>query len=152
MERVRRPRQPEPTQHPPFTGRQEARARVDRKALQVTRHRRRLPTDGGIGPDPPGPGPMYLHHRQGQRLLGRPTEQPLALPVVQVHWAGAGWVGADAAVGWEASPVTGDLQRFAVDPRAGFLAPGERRVLGWLRLTRPADTLHAEVVGEQLSR
>jgi hypothetical protein len=81
-----------------------------------------------------------------------PTEQPLALPVVQVHWAGAGWVGADAAAGWEASPVTGDLQRFAVDPRAGFLAPGERRVLGWLRLTRPADTLHAEVVGEQLSR
>ena len=81
-----------------------------------------------------------------------PTEQPLALPEVQVQWTGAGWVGSDAAVGWEVAPATDRSQRFTVDPRAGFLAPGERRVLGWLRLTRPADDVRAEVVGEQLSR
>jgi hypothetical protein len=61
-------------------------------------------------------------------------------------------VGSDAAIGWEAAAVTGNLQRFKVDPRAGFLAPGERRVLGWLRLTQPAEVVGAEVVGEQLSR
>jgi hypothetical protein len=55
-------------------------------------------------------------------------------------------------LGWEVAPPAGDAVRFTVDPRAGFLAPGERRVLGWLRLTQPAERLTAEVVGEQLSR
>jgi hypothetical protein len=85
-------------------------------------------------------------------VVYNPTEQPLALPPVQVRWTGAAWVGADAALGWEVAPPAGDAVRFTVDPRAGFLAPGERRVLGWLRLTQPAERLTAEVVGEQLSR
>ncbi|MCX6918384.1 MAG: DUF3142 domain-containing protein [Verrucomicrobia bacterium] len=81
-----------------------------------------------------------------------PTEQPLALPPVLVRWTGAGWVGADAAVGWETAAPAGNTVRFTVDPRAGFLAPGERRVLGWLRLTQPAASLTAEVASEQLPR
>lgn len=81
-----------------------------------------------------------------------PTEQPLPLPPVLVRWSGAGWVGADAALGWEVATPAGNALRFTVDPRAGFLAPGERRVLGWLRLTQPGETLTAEIIGEQLSR
>ena len=81
-----------------------------------------------------------------------PTEQPLPLPPVLARWSGASWVGADAAAGWEVAPPAGNTLRFTVDPRAGFLAPGERRVLGWFRLTQAAGSLTAEVVSEQLSR
>lgn len=81
-----------------------------------------------------------------------PTEQPLALPEVQVRWAGAAWVGADAAVGWEVAQATGEGVSFKVDPRAGFLAPGERRVLGWLRLSQPAAVIRVEADGQQVSR
>lgn len=85
-------------------------------------------------------------------VICNPTEQPLPLPPIQVRWAEAGWVGADAAAGWQVDPPAGESMRFLVDPRAGFLAPGEQRVVGWLRLTRADARLTAEVVGEQLSR
>lgn len=81
-------------------------------------------------------------------VVVNPTEQPLALPVVRVRWPTSTWLAADAAMGWEVAAATGRSQDFAVDPRAGFLAPGERRSVGWLRLSAPDPGLRAEALGE----
>ena len=81
-------------------------------------------------------------------VVVNPTEQPLAAPVVRVRWAASTWLAADAASGWELAAPTDRSQDFAVDPRAGFLAPGERRVVGWLRLSVADPGLRAEALGE----
>jgi hypothetical protein len=81
-------------------------------------------------------------------VVVNPTPQPLALPVIKVRWSRAGWVAADAAEGWTVPAAEAHGQVFAVDPRAGFLAPAERRVVGWLRLSASDPTLHVETVGE----
>ncbi len=81
-------------------------------------------------------------------VVVNPTPQPLALPVVRVRWSSASWVGADAAEGWTLADAKAHAQDFAVDPRAGFLAPGERRVVGWLRLSAVDPGLRMETVGE----
>lgn len=64
------------------------------------------------------------------------TGQPLPLPVVAVAWTGARAFAADATADWVAE--SGPLAvTFRPHPLAGFLAPGERRVVGWVRLTEP---------------
>jgi hypothetical protein len=67
------------------------------------------------------------------------TGQPLPLPGVRLNWKGAG-AAADVAAGWSAA-VTGGEATFHPRPVAGFLAPGERRVVGWARLSeaRPVE-------------
>ena len=80
-----------------------------------------------------------------------PTDQPLVLPRIRVRWSGATWVGSDAAAGWAPASTTVGGQDFVADERAGFLAPGERRVVGWLRLDRPVE-LRTEAVSEQVAR
>jgi len=81
-------------------------------------------------------------------VVVNPTPQPLALPVIKVRWSTAAWVAADAAEGWTVPAAQAHAQDFTVDPRAGFLAPGERRVVGWLRLSAADPALHVETVGE----
>ena len=74
------------------------------------------------------------------------TEQPLPMPTLALTWSGARLLGADATAGWVAS-TAGEGLRFRPDERAGFLAPGERRVVGWVRLTE-ARPVAGRVGGE----
>jgi len=74
------------------------------------------------------------------------TEQPLPMPTLAMAWSGARVLGADATAGWVAS-AAGEGLRFRPDERAGFLAPGERRVVGWVRLTE-ARPVAVRLVGE----
>jgi len=91
-------------------------------------------------------GPLY------DLVVVNPTEQPLPLPRVRVRWHDATQVAADAAQGWMVGPALREGQDFPADERAGFLAPGERRVVGWLRLDRSAPGLRTEAVREQVGR
>jgi len=75
-----------------------------------------------------------------------PTEQPLATPTVELAWSGARLQGADATASWVAAP-RGEGLAFRPHPLAGFLAPGERRVVGWARLSEPRP-VQVRVVGE----
>jgi len=68
--------------------------------------------------------------------LVNPTDQPLPVPAVELAWPGARALGADATADWVASPRDEGLV-FRPHPLAGFLAPGERRVVGWVRLAEP---------------
>jgi len=74
------------------------------------------------------------------------TGQPLPLPAVEVAWRGTRALAADATTDWVASPGGGGMI-FRPHPLAGFLAPGERRVVGWVRLTetRPVEV---RILGE----
>ena len=69
-----------------------------------------------------------------------PTGQPLPLPAIEVAWRGTRALGADATMDWVARPGPAAIV-FRPHPLAGFLAPGERRVVGWVRLAeaRPAE-------------
>lgn len=75
-----------------------------------------------------------------------PTGQPLALPAVEVAWRGTQVLGADATIDW--IPATGSATvTFRPHPRAGFLSPGERRVVGWVRLAE-ARPVSVRALGE----
>jgi hypothetical protein len=63
-----------------------------------------------------------------------PTGQPLPLPAIEVAWRGTRALGADATADWVAASGP-EAVTFRPHPRSGFLAPGERRVVGWVRLT-----------------
>ena len=65
------------------------------------------------------------------------TGQPLPMPALELTWRGARLLGADATSDWVAV-ARGEGMTFRPHPLAGFLAPGERRVVGWVRLTEPA--------------
>lgn len=75
-----------------------------------------------------------------------PTGQPLPLPAVEVAWRGAGVLGADATLDWVAASGP-EAVTFRPHPRAGFLAPGEHRVVGWVRLAE-ARPVSVRVLGE----
>lgn len=75
-----------------------------------------------------------------------PTGQPLPMPTVELAWADARLQGADATASWVAAP-RGEGLIFRPHPLAGFLAPGERRVVGWVRLTE-ARPVSVRVLGE----
>jgi hypothetical protein len=65
-----------------------------------------------------------------------PTEQPLPLPEILAEWDNpAQLFGADGTTDWEAKD-NGNSVRFARRPGMGFLAAGERRVVGWIRLNK----------------
>jgi hypothetical protein len=74
------------------------------------------------------------------------TGQPLPLPTLELSWTGARLLGADATGSWVAA-ARGEGLVFRPDERAGFLAPGERRVVGWVRLTE-ARPVTVRVAGE----
>jgi len=74
------------------------------------------------------------------------TGQPLPLPAVEVAWRGTRALGADATTDWVAASGP-EIVTFRPHPRAGFLAPGERRVVGWVRLTE-ARPVSVRVLGE----
>lgn len=65
-----------------------------------------------------------------------PTDQPLPVPAVELAWPGARALGADATADWVAASGP-EAVTFRPHPLAGFLAPGERRVVGWARLAEP---------------
>ena len=65
-----------------------------------------------------------------------PTEQPLPLPAIHAEWDNpAQLFGADGTIDWEAKD-NGNSVRFERRPGTGFLAAGERRVVGWIRLNK----------------
>lgn len=73
--------------------------------------------------------------------LVNPTEQPLPLTGVRVTWEeSAKLVAADGVSDWEAEQLEGGQGgRFRLRAGAGFLAPGARRVIGWIRLTEASE-------------
>ena len=75
-----------------------------------------------------------------------PTGQPLPMPTLEVVWTGARVLGTDATMDWTAVAAAAGVA-FRPHPLAGFLAPGERRVVGWVRLTE-ARPVQVRVVGE----
>jgi hypothetical protein len=75
-----------------------------------------------------------------------PTDQPLPVPAVELAWPGARALGADATADWVTEPRGAGLV-FRPRPLAGFLAPGERRVVGWARLAEP-HPVEARLGGE----
>lgn len=79
-------------------------------------------------------------------VVVNPTGQPLPLPTVELAWAGARLQAADATASWVAAP-QGEGMVFRPHPLAGFLAPGERRVVGWARLSE-SRPVQVRVVGE----
>lgn len=65
-----------------------------------------------------------------------PTDQPLPLPSLRVAWLEGDLIGGDATFAW--TPRFGRLSMtFARHDFVEFLGPGECRVIGWLRLSRP---------------
>ena len=65
-----------------------------------------------------------------------PTEQPLPLPAILAEWdTPAQLFGADGTTDWQAND-NGNSVRFERRPGTGFLAAGERRVVGWIRLNK----------------
>ena len=60
-------------------------------------------------------------------------DQPLALPSVRLEWSEGRLLGVDATYAWQAS-AKGTSVTFSTRPFQEFLAPGERRVVGWLRI------------------
>jgi len=75
-----------------------------------------------------------------------PTGQPLPLPAIEVAWRGTRALGADATADWVAASGP-EAVTFRPHPRSGFLAPGERRVVGWVRLTE-ARPVSVRLLGE----
>ena len=75
-----------------------------------------------------------------------PTGQPLPLPAIEVAWRGTRALGADATADWVAASGP-EAVTFRPHPRSGFLAPGERRVVGWVRLTE-ARPVSVRISGE----
>ena len=75
-----------------------------------------------------------------------PTGQPLPLPAIEVAWRGTRALGADATADWVAASGP-EAVTFRPHPRSGFLAPGERRVVGWVRLTE-ARPFSVRIPGE----
>jgi hypothetical protein len=75
-----------------------------------------------------------------------PTDQPLPMPALEVAWTGTRVLGTDATMDWTAEAASEGVA-FRPHPLAGFLAPGERRVVGWVRLTE-ARPVQVRVVGE----
>jgi hypothetical protein len=74
------------------------------------------------------------------------TGQPLPLPAVEVAWRGTRALAADATTDWIAASGP-EAVTFRPHPLAGFLAPGERRVVGWVRLTE-ARSVEVRILGE----
>jgi hypothetical protein len=74
------------------------------------------------------------------------TGQPLPLPAVEVAWRGTRPLAADATTDWVAASGP-EAVTFRPHPLAGFLAPGERRVVGWVRLTE-ACPVEVRILGE----
>jgi len=65
-------------------------------------------------------------------------EQDEALPAqIGVHWAGATLVSADALSGFELESATNRVI-FTAKADGAVLPPGERRVIGWIRLDTPS--------------
>ncbi len=75
-----------------------------------------------------------------------PTGQPLPLPALEVAWRGPRALGADATMDWVARSGP-EAVAFRPHPLAGFLAPGERRVVGWVRLAE-ARPVSVRLLGE----
>jgi hypothetical protein len=59
--------------------------------------------------------------------------QPVVLPSVRVAWSHGKLVGLDATYAWRAES-EGNAVIFSTSRFQEFLAPGERRVVGWLRI------------------
>jgi hypothetical protein len=59
--------------------------------------------------------------------------QPVALPSVQLEWGVGQLIGLDATYAWQAE-TKGNAVTFSTRGFQEFLAPGERRVVGWLRI------------------
>lgn len=60
-------------------------------------------------------------------------EHPVALPSVRLEWNDGLLLGLDATYAWQAS-AKGTSVTFSTRPFQEFLAPGERRVVGWVRI------------------
>ena len=60
-------------------------------------------------------------------------DQPLALPSVRLEWSEGRLLGLDATYAWQAS-AKGTSVTFSTRSFQEFLAPGERRVVGWVRI------------------
>lgn len=60
-------------------------------------------------------------------------DHPVPLPSVSVEWSKGRFVAADATYAWQAH-VTSDAVTFSQHRLKEFLAPGERRIIGWLRI------------------
>lgn len=60
-------------------------------------------------------------------------EHPVALPSVRLEWSDGLLLGLDATYAWQAS-AKGASVTFSTRPFREFLAPGERRVVGWVRI------------------
>jgi len=75
-----------------------------------------------------------------------PPASPCRCPLVEVAWRGTRPLAADATTDWVAASGP-EAVTFRPHPLAGFLAPGERRVVGWVRLTetRPVEV---RILGE----
>ena len=71
------------------------------------------------------------------------TDQPLVLPSVNAKWNQGHVVGVDATYAWR-TEVRAKAIRFACHDFTEFIAPGEQRVVGWLRLSEP-QTLTTEI-------
>ena len=59
--------------------------------------------------------------------------QPVALPSVQLEWSDGQLVALDATYAWQAE-TKGRAVTFSTRNFQEFIAPGERRVVGWLRI------------------
>lgn len=99
----------------------------------------------------------FEQRRQGPLvdiILRNATEQPLPLPSVRVSWKGAGLVGADATLDWEAKPAkgAGEVGEVVFERRAaaGYLAPGASRVVGWVRLGEERGARSGERGGDEV--
>lgn len=60
-------------------------------------------------------------------------DHPLALPSVRLEWSEGRLLGVDATYAWQAS-AKGTSVTFSTGSFQEFLAPGERRVVGWVRI------------------
>ena len=60
-------------------------------------------------------------------------DQPLALPSVRLEWSEGRLLGVDATYAWQAS-AKGTSVTFSTRSFQECLAPGERRVVGWVRI------------------
>jgi len=71
------------------------------------------------------------------------TDQPLVLPSVHAKWLQGHIVGVDATYAWR-TEIRSKAIRFASHEFTELIAPGEQRVVGWLRLSE-AQPLSTEI-------
>lgn len=68
-------------------------------------------------------------------VITNSRDLPIALPSVRLEWSDGQLLGLDATYAWQAS-AKGTSVTFSTRPFQEFIAPGERRVIGWLRIDK----------------